>query len=275
MVTDSGNPAGAGHGLTGVVDSDEQELPLEGGNVSESVVRVGSTVRRPASPASPAVHAFLGHLEDVGYSGAPRSLGFDDQGRHVVEYVEGAVLMPFEPDNPLTALRHVGALLRDFHDAAATFVPPADAVWDVVIPPDRCDLIVHHDAAPWNLVTGADRWVFIDWDGAGPGSRLWDLSYAAHGFLPLAPETPPREAGHRLAALVDGYGLDEQGRRDLADLLAPRIMSMHALLERGFRERSSPWCRLWEQGHGEIWRSHAEYAEEHLSLLAAAMLDAP
>jgi hypothetical protein len=31
-----------------------------------------------------------------------------------------------------------------------------------------------------------DRWVFIDWDGAGPGSRLWDLAYAAHGFVPLA-----------------------------------------------------------------------------------------
>jgi hypothetical protein len=27
---------------------------------------------------------------------------------------------------------------------------------------------------------------FIDWDGAGPGSRLWDLAYAAHGFVPLS-----------------------------------------------------------------------------------------
>lgn len=121
----------------------------------------------------------------MGYSGAPRTLGFDESGRHIVEYVEGDVLMPFEPRDPISALHRVGKLLREFHDAAATFVPPNDAKWNVVIPPDQCDIAIHHDSAPWNLVVGADRWMFTDWDNAGPGSRLWDLSYAAHGFLPL------------------------------------------------------------------------------------------
>jgi thiamine kinase-like enzyme len=40
-------------------------------------------------------------------------------------------------------------------------------------------------AGRWNLVRDGERSVFIDWDGAGPGSRLWDLGYAAHGFVPL------------------------------------------------------------------------------------------
>ena len=31
----------------------------------------------------------------------------------------------------------------------------------------------------WNLVRDRDRWVFIDWDGARPGSRLWDLACSA------------------------------------------------------------------------------------------------
>lgn len=199
------------------------------GNTTGGVVRVGDTVRRPATAASKTVDAFLQHLNDVGYSGAPRTFGFDELGRHVVEYVEGPVLMPFVHREPHAALRRVGRLLRDLHDAAEGFVIPPDAVWNVVIPPDRADLVVHHDAAPWNLVTGP-RWVLIDWDTCGPGSRLWDLSYAAHGFVPMAPETSVEQAVGGLTALADGYGLDEQGRSDLCDLLVPRIVSMYELL---------------------------------------------
>lgn len=233
---------------------------------------MGNTVRRPATAASATVHAFLAHLNDVGYDGAPRTLGFDERGRHVVEYVEGAILMPFVPPEPLAALRRVGGLLRDLHDAAEGFVIPQDASWNVVIPPDRTDLVVHHDAAPWNLVTGS-RWVLIDWDTCGPGSRLWDLAYAAHGFVPLAPETTVVEAGSRLAALADGYGLDEQGRVDLCDLLVPRIRSMYELLLRGHQEQTQPWCRLWEQGHGDIWFRHAEYTDAHLAAIKSALLN--
>lgn len=33
------------------------EIPMGGGNVSSGVVRIGDTVRRPAGPWTPAVHA--------------------------------------------------------------------------------------------------------------------------------------------------------------------------------------------------------------------------
>lgn len=165
-------------------------MVLTGGNVGTAVVRVGDTVRRPGGFWSHSVHALLTHLNDVGYDAAPRSLGFDDLGRHVVEYVDGEVPMPFRPRDPVAAVRRVGASIREFHDASAGFTPPADARWNVVIEPDAEDLIIHHDLAPWNVVCGGDRWVIIDWDNAGPGSRLWDLAYAAHGFVPLGPTGP-------------------------------------------------------------------------------------
>jgi hypothetical protein len=38
------------------------EIPLAGGNMSSGVVRLGDTVRRPAGPWKPAVHALLTHL---------------------------------------------------------------------------------------------------------------------------------------------------------------------------------------------------------------------
>lgn len=74
-------------------------------------------------------------------------------------------------------LTRVGRLVRELREALASFTPSPSDPWEVAIPPDREELVCHHDLAPWNLVLvlGAERWVFIDWDGAGPGSRLWDL----------------------------------------------------------------------------------------------------
>lgn len=255
--------------------SGPDEVPLTGGNVGVGIVRVGDTVRRPAGFWSTSVDALLRHLNAVGYPGAPRTLGFDERGRHVLEYVEGEVSMPFRPADPLAAARRVGALIRDFHDAVTEFTPPPDARWNVVIPPDAEDLLVHHDLAPWNLVCGEDRWVFIDWDAAGPGSRGWDLAYAAHGFLPLAPETPPVAAAARLAALAAGYRLDDAGRRRLADLLVPRILSMYDLLREGARTGAQPWARLWSEGHGATWLAAATYTRRHADLLRDALVNAP
>jgi len=65
------------------------EHVLEGGNVAEAVVRVGSTLRKPATASTAAVEALLDHFAEVGFSGAPRSLGRDELGRHVLEYVPG------------------------------------------------------------------------------------------------------------------------------------------------------------------------------------------
>ena len=69
----------------------QAEIPLAGGDVTEGVVRVGDTVRRPVGPHSPLVHALLAHLESIGFEGAPRFLGIDRNGREVLSYVDGEV----------------------------------------------------------------------------------------------------------------------------------------------------------------------------------------
>ncbi|MFE0465507.1 aminoglycoside phosphotransferase family protein, partial [Kitasatospora sp. NPDC058965] len=53
------------------------------------VERIGRTVHRPVGPWTPAVHDLLHHLEAVGYELAPRVLGFDDQGREVLTWIDG------------------------------------------------------------------------------------------------------------------------------------------------------------------------------------------
>lgn len=123
----------------------------------------------------------------------------------MLEYVPGPMAID-QPPLDAAGLHRVGRLIRDLHDASAGFEPLPGARWNVAIPPDRRDPICYHDLALWNLVTGADRWAFIDWDGAGPGSRLWDLAYAVKGFVPLEDGGDPAADGPRLAALADGYG---------------------------------------------------------------------
>jgi Ser/Thr protein kinase RdoA (MazF antagonist) len=228
-------------------------------------------VRKPASPATAAVEALLVHLEAVGFRGAPRTLGRDELGRQVLEYVPGRMA---DEQGPLTVgeLGRLGALIRDLHDALERFKPPSNAQWNVVIPPDRCDLVCHNDLAPWNLVRDGERWVFIDWDGAGPGSRLWDLGYAAKAFVPLSRGGDPTHDAPRLRALADGYKLDDQQRRDLPALVAAHTRGMFDLLHRASTTGSQPWARLYAEGHGEHWGPAAEYVAEHLQEWTDALL---
>ena len=251
---------------------DDTETPLTGGNVTAGLVRVGDTVRRPAGPQTPAVHSLLTHLHDVGYRHSPRSLGLDDTGRHVVEYVPGTMAHPAGPDLPPLDPRVVGRMVRELHDALEGWAPPSDAVWVCPIPSDGDDLVIHNDLAPWNIVVAPDRLVLIDWDGCAPGTRTWDLAYLAHGLVPLDPATRWSDVGPRLAALADGYGLDDATRARLADTLGPRAWVMYTLLADGHRTGTQPWARLWAEGHGGYWQRDAEWIEAHAAALRAALL---
>jgi Ser/Thr protein kinase RdoA (MazF antagonist) len=248
----------------------DQEERLFGGNVSDAVVRVGATVRKPVTEATSSVEAFLEHLFEVGFRGAPRTLGRDDTGRHVLEYLPGATQEPFSYTSE--ELGRVGQLIREFHEAAKSFVPPAGARWKVAIRPDAEELICHHDLAPWNLVRGGERWVFIDWDGSGPGSVLWDVAYAAQSFVPLIEGGEPAFDGSRLRRFVDGYGLDRCQREELPQMMVVRTRGMFELLERGVRTGEQPWAQLHAEGHGLHWRWAAEYIERHREIWKDALL---
>jgi Ser/Thr protein kinase RdoA (MazF antagonist) len=246
----------------------EDEQPLVG-NVTSGVVRIGDTVRRPVGPWTDTVDALLLHLHEVGFAGAPRPLGRDEQGRQVLEYVPGE-LGDESGTYPTTELTAIGRLLADFHDAVASFVPPASAVWNRVISSDAEEIICHNDAAPWNLVRSPRGWVLIDWDAAGPGSRLWGLAYSAQSMAGLNPGRAPHDAAGRLRAFVDGYGLDKASRPALATMLGRRARAMYELLRVGAQQQRQPWARIWTED-GPYWRATADYLDAHVDLWTTSL----
>jgi hypothetical protein len=206
------------------------EVELTGGTANQGlVVRVGDTVRRPWRPTSPSTHALLQHMEEVGFDGAPRLLGVDDRGREVLTYVPGATISPPYPPWSLTtqALESVARLLHRYHEAVASF-DGGGLPWQLPVP-DRftTGLVSHNDPNMDNIVFRDGVAVaLIDFDLAGPGSRVWDVAAAARLWAPLRPDVDIADARRgqslqRLRIFVDTYGLPGDQRELVAEALQP------------------------------------------------------
>jgi hypothetical protein len=199
-----------------VPEGSKLEVTLVGGTANRGrVVRVGDTVRRPQRPTSPATHALLHHLADVGFAGAPQFLGVDDQGREILSYVPGDAITPPYPAWALTdeALVSVADLLRDYHRAVSTF-DATPYTWPASPPaPFAGALVSHNDLNLDNVVFRDGRAVaLIDFDLASPGCRVWDVACAARLWAPLRPESYIDDSRRgravaRFRLFVDSYGL--------------------------------------------------------------------
>ena len=146
--------------------------PLHGGSRSDAI-RKGSIVYRSAGPWTPTVQVLLTHLEAVGFDGAPRVVDGSKDGREALTFVEGEIVHPRAWNDDGVAA--VGRLLREFHDAAATFRVPSGAVWQPWFVRDEgsSSIAGHGEPAPWNIVARDGLPVaFIDWEFAGPVDRL-------------------------------------------------------------------------------------------------------
>jgi tRNA A-37 threonylcarbamoyl transferase component Bud32 len=239
---------------------EDQEVPLEGGNATDGVVRVGSTVRKPWTPNTAAVFEFMEAVRADGVD-VPATFGKDDQGRQVTEFIPGHLVL-HAPPLTLPQLTRAGALVRSIHDAAGDFTPSISLVEDLLLPAPDEELMCHNDLAPWNLILG-ERWVFIDWDGAGPSTRLWDLAYAAQAFTLSDVNEPPDKAAVRLAAFVHGYGADHDIRKQLPATMALRTKAMYDMLASSHLVSREPWGSMYSEGHGDHWDAVTTFVESH------------
>ena len=226
------------------------------------------------------MHSLLGHLETVGYQGAPRALGLDDRGREILSYIPGEVPAGDAPQAYVwtqQTLITVARLLRRYHDAAASFTPPADAAWRTSDLPSReAEIICHNDIAPWNTVFHAGCSVaFIDWDQASPGLKIWDVAFAIWHFVPLYDDEKCSRLGAdasldaralRVRWFCDTYGCPP----------SPSVIT--AVIERQRRARariraladqgSAAYVKLWQSGVEQSILREATFVERNSPALA-------
>jgi hypothetical protein len=218
------------------------EQRLTGGRITSGVVRVGDTVRRPKAKPNLLAHRLLTFLADAGFDAVPHFLGIDDQGRETLSFIAGAAPadLGHYDDAPLG---DAARLIRRFHDATAGF-------------PDRDGhaIVCHNDLSPCNFVFVDARPVaIIDFDSAAPGSRLWDLGYAAHAWLDLgSPDYAPAEQLRRLGIFAAAYGLTAPEFPALAAHIAARLASLAAWARDSDQRGLADWaaqCRDWVCAH--------------------------
>lgn len=253
-----------------------KEVPFIGGNLNDAT-RVGDTVRRRAGHWTPAVHALLGFLEKAGFE-APRARGMDEKGREILEYVEGDA-HPGWPDpapdwvTDDDRLAEGARLLRRYHDLVEGFDPPAVARWRLVAPTAH-EIICHNDWAPWNaLFRERHLAVMLDWDMAGPGTRLWDIANSGYAWVPLFERVSHplgiAEQARRLRLFCDAYGLSD--RATLLDVLKKRTLFVGKFVEEQARLGDKGAMKLADWEVPARMKREAAYQDEHRAVLERAL----
>jgi Phosphotransferase enzyme family len=258
--------------------------PLTGDGVTQGIVRIGDTVRRPLRPFSLTVQAYLAHLRDAGFTGAPLPLGVDEQGREVLSFVPGDVhRYPLPPqragDDVLVALAR---LIRALHDASAGWVPPPGAVWGGTPATTgrisaRAELVSHRDYALGNVVfRGGLPVALIDFDLAMPTTRVYDIANALWYWAPLrdprdrSPALADADIPQRVAVFADAYGMTARQRAELVPLAVDMVRRYHED-SRASAELDPVFRRLWEDG-ARVYLPRAEaWVREAAPAIAAAL----
>jgi aminoglycoside phosphotransferase (APT) family kinase protein len=253
-----------------VDEADQAEIPLGGGDVTEGVVRVGDTVRRPVGPHSPLVHALLTHLESVGFEGAPRFLGIDGSGREVLSYIDGEVAGRPRPPwiAEETRLASIGRLVRAYDDAAASFTPPPGAALDTepaeppgipAAPAYPPELVGHVDITPENVIfRNGLAYALIDFDLAKLATRTDEMFNAMLWWAPLS---DPRDVDpllryvdvpRRTRILADEYGLSGTDRERIMEVGTLRTRRAWHLMKQRAQTQGGGWRRMWDEGVGDV-----------------------
>jgi len=251
----------------------------------ERVARAADRVNRTAGSWTPTVHRLLAHLHERGFVEAPEPIALGDE-LETVSFIPGrAGEDPWTDDVASeAALVTAARLLRNYHDAAATFVvddsvsgaaPVArDDVWSQA---DRApvETVCHGDFAPYNCIFDGRAAVgLIDFDTAHPGPRIWDVAAGVYRFAPFT------TAAHRIvdldvrlaraAEFCRVYGLEPGSREQLVDVMVAGLVALVTTIETEAAVGDDRFVQQRNARRADLYRADVAYIETH----AASIRDA-
>ncbi|USK52543.1 aminoglycoside phosphotransferase family protein [Bacillus sp. CMF12] len=255
----------------------ENEEILSGGNVT-NVYRSGDTVRRDLKEDSPKIHKVLMHLENKGFSYAPKFLGIDDKNREILSFIEGEAgnypLKKYMWSNDV--LKEIAKILRLYHDAVSDF--PINESWQPIDnTPQEFEVLCHNDFAIYNIIFNHEKPVgIIDFDLAAPGPRIWDIAYTLYSCVPLSrlyhSETgnavyydPLRDADRikqRVKLFFESYGV-ERMENGFLEIVLLRVEALCKTMQRKAKEGDMAFQKMIDEGHYEHYQKELEFIREH------------
>ncbi|WP_100404301.1 aminoglycoside phosphotransferase family protein [Bacillus solitudinis] len=255
----------------------ENEEMLSGGNVS-NVYRSGDTVRRDLKEDSPKIHKLLKHLENKGFSYAPKFLGIDEKGREILSFIEGDAgnypLKEYMWSNDV--LKEIARMLRLYHDAVSDF-PLSDDWKPIDNTPNKIEVVCHNDFAIYNIIFNHKRPVgIIDFDVAGPGPRLWDIAYTLYTCVPLSRPYntktgeavcyDPLKDGDRIKQRVnlffESYGIEGM-EKGFLEMVLLRVEGLCKYMIKKASEGDVAFQKMIDEGHLEHYQNELQFIREH------------
>lgn len=221
------------------------EIPLQGGRMTQGVVRKGNFVLRPCCSNSAFVHDVLKWLDHKGVTALPKFVGLTDDGREITSFLEGSspCNLGWFNDNQLF---EAGKMIKHFHDNLYDF--PGCAIGQTVC---------HNDLSPCNFMFKNEMpYAVFDWDAAGIGDPLNDVAYAVWLWLDIGNKTPyadhknhsPADIGKKMKVILDAY---ESGKSQ-RNLLITKIYEQMRRVAKSFLSadhfEGSQWaceCEIW------------------------------
>jgi len=258
-----------------------EEEPLAGGIANlGKVVRVGDTVRRPASAFTESIFALLDHLHDVGFDHVQRPLGIDERGREMLSFIAGDVPIPPFPAWSMSeeALASVARLQRRFHEAVEGFDASAHGWNDELADPRGGSGIGHNDICPENVVfRDGEAIAFLDWDFAAPGRPLWDVAAVMSMWGPVHDPSDPvagmegLDPFARARLIADAYGLNRSQRAEIPAIFVDRL-SISLVEQRAAAGDLAFIQMLARQGGEGRAERRRRWLEDNIDALRAALI---